>query len=65
MPSAASQLISLDLFLSGQRNGVDLASPCDVFFTSLVSYELLDRSLLFLWSSCGVSIQLDWEYSVH
>ena len=27
MPSAASQLISLDLFSSGQRNGFDLASP--------------------------------------
>ena len=26
MPSAASQLISLDLFSSGQRNGFDLAS---------------------------------------
>ena len=28
MPSAASQLISLDLFSSGQRNGFDLASSC-------------------------------------
>ena len=53
MPSAASRLISLDLFLSGQRNGIDLASPCNGFFTLLVGFELLDLSLLLFWSSCG------------
>ena len=31
MPSAASQLISLDLFSNGQRDGFDLASPCNGF----------------------------------
>ena len=57
MPSAASQLISLDLFSSGQRNGFDLASSCYGSFSLLVSYDLLDLSLLLCWSSCGVSIQ--------
>ena len=55
MPSAASQLISLDIFSSGQRNGFDLASQasCYGFFSLLVGYELLDLSALamleFLW----------------
>ena len=57
MLSAASQLISLDLFSSGQRNGIDLASPCNGFFALLVGYELLDLSLLLVWSFCEVSIQ--------
>ena len=60
MPSAASQLISLDLFSSGQRNGFDLVSSCCCSFSLLVgyeSYDLLDLSLLLCWSSCGVSIQ--------
>jgi hypothetical protein len=38
MPSAASQLISLDLFSGGQWNGFDLASSCYRSFTSLVGY---------------------------
>ena len=53
MPSAASQLISLDLFSSGQRNGFDLPPSCYGFFALLVSYDLLDLSALamleFLW----------------
>jgi len=53
MPSAASQLISLDLFSSGQRNGFDLASSCYGSFSLLVGYDLLDLSALamleFLW----------------
>ena len=53
MLSAASQLISLDLFSGGQRNGLDLASACDGFFALLVVYELLDLSLLLFWSSFG------------
>ena len=57
MPSAASHLISLDLFSSGQRNGFDLASSCFGSVSLLVSYDLLDLSLLLCWSSCGVSIQ--------
>jgi len=57
MPSAASQLISLDLFSSGRRNSFDLASSCFGFFTLLVGFDLLDLLLLLGWSSCGVSIQ--------
>ena len=53
MPSAASQLISLDLFSSGQRNGFDLASSCYGSFSLLVGYDMLDHSALamleFLW----------------
>ena len=53
MPSAASQLISLDLFSSGQRNGFDLASSCYGSFSLLVGYDMLDLSALamleFLW----------------
>ena len=55
MPSAASQLISLDLFSSGQRNGFDLASFCHGSFSLLVGYDLLCLSLSLCWSSCGVS----------
>ena len=57
MPSAASQLISLDLFSSGQRNGFDLASSCYGSFALLAGYDLLELSLLLCWSSCGVSIK--------
>ena len=46
MPSAASQLISLDLFSSGQRNGFDLASSCYLSFSLLVGYDMLDLSAL-------------------
>ena len=41
MPLAAFQLISFDLFSSGQQNCFDLASPCNGFFTLLVSYECI------------------------
>ena len=57
MPSAASQLISLNLFSSGQRNGFDLASSCYGSFSLLVGYDLLCLSLSLCWSSWGVSIQ--------
>ena len=53
MPVAASQLISLDLFSSGQRNGFDLVSSCYGSFSLLVGYDMLDLSALamleFLW----------------
>jgi len=65
MPLAASQLISFDLFLSGQRNGFDLASSCCGFFTLLVGYDVLSLLLLLVLSSYEVSIQYYREYSFH
>ena len=62
MPSAASQLISLDLFSSWQRNGFDLASSCYGSFSLLVGYDLLDLSLLLCWSSCGVFFSMISHY---
>ena len=67
MPSAASQLISLDLFSSGQRNGIDLASSCLGSFSLLVCYDMLDLSALamleFLWdfnSKTGSILLIDF-----
>ena len=64
MPSAASQLISLDLFSSGQRNGFDLASSCYGSFSLLDGYDMLDLSALamleFLWDFNSTR-----EYSSH
>ena len=67
MPSAASQLISLDLFSSGQRNGFDLASFCYGSFSLLVGFDLLDLSALamleFLWdfnSKTGSILLIDF-----
>ena len=57
MPSAASQLISLDLFSGGQRNDFDLASPCNGFFALLVGFELIDLRSCCSGVPAGFSIQ--------
>ena len=70
MPSAASQLISLDLFSSGQRNGFDLASPCNGFFCFVGRFWIawpfalvvLEFLRVFRFNKTGSILSIDFSF---
>ena len=64
MPSAASQLISFDLFSSGLRNGFDLASSCYGSFSLLVGMICLTFCSCYAGVPVGFQL-INREYSSH
>jgi len=64
MPLAASQLISIDLFSSGQQNGFDLASPCNGLFTFVGRLWMNCLTFHSCWSGVPVWFQFNKTGSI-